>query len=180
MAKDKKQKNARKSLRMNCPQCGASQDSTRVQCGSCNKDLHPDLDSETLAKVGGDVAAWEEAFKMVQDPDKATPYQPIDQAVAIMKRLSHHRGFPGMAPFLKEAGLQLLPYEVALMKRTLNANLVLLGILIMFATLPLMIGWPLIIVGLMLLPVVGWGTITFKAYRQYSSAKSKLDALEGS
>jgi|GEM_PF-3051658 len=180
MAKDKKQKNARKFLRMNCPNCGASQDSSRVQCGSCNHDLHPDLDSETIAKVGGEVAAWEEAFKLVQDPGKANPYQPIDRAVAIMRRLSHHRDFPGMGDFLKEAGRQLLPYEVQLMKRTLNANLVLLGILLMFATLPLMIGWPPIVAGLMLLPVVGWGTITFKAFRQYSSAKKKLDALEGS
>ena len=179
MAKGKKQKNLRKLLRMHCPSCGAEQESTRVQCKQCGHDLHPDLDSESLAKVNGEVKAYEEAYRDATDPKyKGNPYHPMDKAINSLKRLYRFRSFPGMADFIEAAGEQILPFQFQLMKRTLTANMVLLLILSLFALLPILAGWPLIIAGVMALPVVGWGVIAFKAYRQYAEVKRKVDALD--
>ena len=179
MAEGKKQKDPRKYLRMSCPSCGAEQESIRVQCKQCGNDLHPDLDSEILATVRGNVQAFEEAYKEVKDPGKGNPYAPIDKAVNSLKRLYRHRDFPGMAEFIDHAGKLLLPYELKLMQRTLTANMVLLLMLVLFALLPLMAGWPPIIAGVMTLPVIGWGVIAFKAFRQYNAVKKKVNALDG-
>lgn len=177
MAKAKKQDNLRKLLRMHCPHCTAEQESIRVQCKQCGKDLHPEVDSEILAAVNGDIKAYEEAFKEAQDP-KGNPYHPIDKAINSLKRLYKHRSFPGIDKYVEAAGKQLLPFRLQLMKRTLTANMVLLMILAMFALLPIMIGWPLMIAGVMALPVIGWGVIAFKAYRQYADVKKQVDALD--
>ncbi len=178
MAKAKKQDNLRKLLRTGCPKCAAEQDSTRVQCKVCGVDLHPDLDSETLAAVNGDVKAFEEAYKEVLEPGKGNPYHPLDRASNSLKRLYRNRSFPGMEAFLDAAGKLLLPHQLKLLQRTLVANMALLGILILFALLPIMAGWPLMIAGVMGLPVVGWGVIAFKAYRQYADVKKRVDALD--
>lgn len=178
MAKEKKQKNLRKLLRARCPNCSADQDSTRVQCKVCGSDMHPDVDSETLASISGDVKAYEEAFKEVVEPGKGNPYNPIDRALGSLKRLHKNRSFPGMEAFLSAARDQLLPHQLNLLKRTVTANMALLGILMLFALLPILIGWPLMIAGVMALPVVGWGVIAFKAYRQYAEVKKRVDALD--
>ncbi len=178
MVKIKKQDNPRKLLRTWCPDCSAEQDSIRVKCKVCNTDLHPGVDSETLASIQTDVRAYEEAYKAVLEPNKGNPYHPLDRALSSLSSLYKNRSFPGMQAFLDGAGKQLLPHRLQLLKRTLVANVALLGILILFALLPVLIGWPLMISGVMALPVVGWGVIAFKAYRQYAEVKKKVDALD--
>lgn len=173
MAKQK-QKNARKHLRVQCGNCGNTQDSLRVQCSSCKADLHPDVSSQDLARIKGDVEALEEALVAAENPG-ANPYGPVDTAYQQLKALDLHPDYPGLQAYLAAVRQKLLPFKIALLQRTLKANLVFLVVLTMFPIVPLLVGWPPLLSGLMTLPVLVWGGISVKAYLDLQKAQRQRE-----
>lgn len=165
-----KQKSLRKHFLMHCSACKTQQSSLREQCTKCGERLHADLEPEEVKETVEKVEAMENAMKSVADPDKGNPYGPVDEAYKRLKSLKRHEGFPGMGNFLEEVRGRLLPFKVAILKRTFKANVVFLLVLAFFPILPLALGWPIMVTALLFLPVVAWGGITFKAWRDYKRA----------
>ena len=166
----KKQKSLRKHFLMHCSACNTQQSSLREQCSHCGAQLHADLEPEEVQETIEKVEAMEAAMKRVANPDKGNPYGPVDEGFKRLKSLQRHAGFPGMQNFLDDVRSRLLPFKVAILKRTFKANVVFLVILALFPVLPLALGWAPMVVGLLTLPVLAWGGITFKAWRDYKRA----------
>lgn len=169
MAKGKT-KSLRKHFLLHCGACNTQQSALRAVCTHCGEALHPDLEPEELEAIVDKVGAMEAAMKVVGEPQKGNPYGPVDDAYKRLKALARYDGFPGMNAFAAEIRARLLPHKVAVLKRTFNANVVFLLVLALFPVLPIIVGWPFMVTGLLCLPVLVWGGITFKAWRDYQRA----------
>ena len=172
MAKGK-QKSLRKHFLMHCGACNTQQSALREECTKCGEGLHADLESEEVEYVVEKVGGMEKAMQAVANPDKGNPYGPVDDAYRRLKGLARFESFPGMKNFLEDVRSRLLPYKIAILKRTFKANIVFLIVLALFPLVPLLVGWPLLVSGLLFLPVLAWGGITFKAWRDYQRALSQ-------
>lgn len=161
---------------MRCPNCNAKQDSLGANCTECKAELHPEVKPEWLMAANVEVNATEEAMKIVRNPPaKGSPYAPLDTAYRCLKGLDAYLEFQGMEAYIAGIRAELLPHRVALLKRTYNANLVFMVVLVLFPLVPLLFGWPLMVTGLLGLPVIAWGFIVFKARRDYTRAQRDLD-----
>ena len=170
-----KTENPRLLLRMACPQCKTKQDSLSDTCTNCKEPLHPDHPDAAVLQATIEVAAVEEALKQVHNPPQGSPYGPMDAAYSCLRGLSEFEHIPGMTAFIAANRQELAPYKVAILKRTLTANLYFMGLLLFFALVPLLFGWPLLIVGLMGLPVIAWTFILRKAYLDHQKARLELE-----
>jgi len=175
MGRNKGKKKNRKLLEMRCPECNAVQDSLRTDCQKCGAELHPGVTPETMMMAHVEVEAVEEAIRQVKSPPKkGSPYGPMDTAYKCLKGLDTYHHIPGMEAYITAIRGELQPYKVALLKRTYNANLIFMVVLVLFPLVPLLMGWPIMITALMGLPVLAWGAIVLKARRDYTRAYQQL------
>lgn len=174
----KKPKNRRKLLRMNCPACGAGQNSLHPKCTSCGETLYTDADS--IGQVSDMVDTLEELLRFLETPTMraGSPYKPVDRSFGLLRDLRRYMAVPGMPDYLKTSRRTLLPFKVRLLRNQLKANVIFAVVLVAFPTLPLVLGWPPMIALLMLMPAAVWLVVTGKAWIDLNKAKKELNALE--
>ncbi|MEM7040989.1 MAG: hypothetical protein AAF570_28755, partial [Bacteroidota bacterium] len=102
------------------------------------------------------------------------PYTRVDRCFKLIKILRAFDHIPGMHEFLSKHREKLIPYKVNVLRSTVKANFVFMGLLLVFPLVPLLVGWPPIIPLLMLLPTTVWGIVTFKARRDLIKAEAEL------
>ena len=174
----KKKKNRRKLLRTKCQNCNAVEYSLQAACPRCDNAFFQNDSLDILEEITLDVESLEDLLKTLEVPGKAkgNPYEPVDLAFKLLRKLRSHSKIPGMTNYIAQSRAVLLPYKVSLLRSTYKANIILLFVLFAFPLLPLILGWSPTVVLLMGLPVVAWSLITYRARRDLRRAEQ--DARE--
>jgi hypothetical protein len=156
--------------------CKSTQDSLNVSCSHCGNALYTNMEATELAHVKSQVQDLEDRLRKIElgEKGKANPYEHHDAARQLVKTLKGVAYLPGMPAYLAAVRQVMLPYQVRLLENTMRANLVFCAILAGFALLPMALGWPFSVTGLMLMPALVWVGVTLRAYTTLRKARAEL------
>ncbi len=173
-------RNRKKAFRVDCVNCHCTQDSLRIACNQCHRALYSNMEEQEMQLITEKVEAMETALTLIEAPaaDKATPYQPIDNAWDAYKALKGYTFLPGMTAYLDRVLEVLLPIKVRLMERTLKANWAFLFVLAAFPIITLLfkLHWSISI--LLLLPAAVWLLVTLKAAKDLQRTRDRMTQIQ--
>lgn len=174
----KSPKSRTKLLRVQCGLCKATQDSLNSTCIACQQPLYTNMTAEELEALRSQVTSLEENLDFLErgERPKNNPYTPYDGAKTAIQALQKASFIPGMKDYLAATRPLLLPHKVAILYATLKANIVFAFVLLAFALIPALLGWPPMVTGLMLLPALVWLGIIYKTYVGLKRARTELEA----
>ena len=112
--------------------------------------------------------------------DKGSPYEPMDKAWAIYRKLRSYSYLPGMPEYLDRVLEVLLPIKLQLMKRTVKANWIFLAMLSVFPLVTLIFRMNGIVIGLLALPAIVWFLVTMKAANDLKRTQQRLTQIPNS
>jgi hypothetical protein len=171
-------KSRTKLLRVPCGMCKATQDSLSSHCSACRNPLYTNMQPEELEVLRQHVATLETNLDFLErgERPKNSPYAPYDAAKAATQALQAASYIPGMKDYLAATRRVMLPSKVAILYSTLKANIIFAFVLLAFALIPALLGWPAMVTGLMLLPALVWLGIIYKTYVGLQRARAELEA----
>ncbi|MEM0999665.1 MAG: hypothetical protein AAGN35_21585 [Bacteroidota bacterium] len=174
----KKHKDRRKYLRTKCKSCYKTQESLIPACTNCGNAFFTEDSLNVLEEVIGDVDELEGLLRELEDPQvkHQNPYEPVDNAFKLIKKLRANLQIPGMENYIRAARGVLLPYKVGVLRQTVRANTIVLFLLALFPIAPLLFGWDITVTLLLLLPVGGWSYLLWRGKRELDQAKSEMEA----
>jgi hypothetical protein len=172
-------KSRKKSFRVDCGSCHATQDSLRYACAQCKQRLYTNVEQDELEGVVANVAEMEAILSELEkpSPQKGNPYDPVDKAWSVYRGLRRFQFLPGMPAYLDGVLEALLPFKVKLLQRTVKANWMFLVVLVIFPIVAALFGLPMMIVGLLALPPFGWLWVALKAGNDLKKTKAKLTQI---
>ena len=175
----KSPKSRKKSFRVDCGSCHATQDSLRFACAQCKQRLYTNVDEAELDLVVANVAQMEAILVELEQPGprKGNPYEPVDKAWEFYRALRKFHFLPGMPAYLDNVLEALLPFKLKLLQRTVKANWMFLIVLVEFPIVAALFKMPLMIVGLLALPAVVWLMVALKAGNDLKKTKLKMDQI---
>jgi hypothetical protein len=170
-------KSRTKFLRVQCGLCQATQDSLNSRCIACQQPLYTNMSPEELEALRGQMTVLEDNLDFLErgERPKGSPYSPYDTAKAALQALQKSSFIPGMQDYLAATRPLLLPHKVAILYSTLKANIIFAFVLLGFALIPALLGWPMMVTGLMLLPALAWLGIIYKTYSSLKRARTELE-----
>lgn len=172
----KSPKNRKKSFRVDCMNCHSTQDSLRYACAQCRQKLYTNMDQEELDGIVEKVNEMEGILTEIEQPGprKGNPYTPVDKAWAVYRALRGFHYLPGMPAYLDQVLEMLLPFKLSLLRRTVKANWMFLGILAAFPIVSLLMGVHLMVIGLLAMPALVWLIVALKAANDLKKTKIRL------
>ena len=137
------------------------------------------MESDELKDITGKVAEMEDLLVALESPKtgKGNPYEPMDRAWAIYRKLRSYSYLPGMPDYLDRILEVLLPIKLHLMKRTVKANWIFLAMLLVFPLVTLIFRMNGIVIGLLVLPALIWFLVTMKAANDLKRTKERLGQI---
>lgn len=172
----KKPKNRRKLLRTKCLNCHQVEDSLQENCSKCGNAFFTEESLELLDELKTDVDALEVLLASLEDPNvkHQNPYTPVDESFKLIRKLRANQQIPGLADYLVAARSVLLPYKVAVLRKTFRANSLVLMMLCIFPLVPLFLGWAPIVPLLLALPVLVWGYLLYRTRNDLLKAEQDI------
>jgi hypothetical protein len=106
-------KSRKKSFRVDCASCHATQDSLRYACAQCKQRLYTNVEQDELEGVVANVAEMEAILSELEkpSPQKGNPYDPVDKAWTVYRGLRRFQFLPGMPAYLDGVLEALLPFQ---------------------------------------------------------------------
>lgn len=168
-----KLQNRRKLLKRNCPHCKSVQDLFADDCRQCGQSMLVEGESEIRDRIAALVDDVEASVDELESGKAlAGAYKQLDRAAKALRVLKTYDTLPGMNAYTDACKAILQPHRLQSLQSTLKGNLVMMGLLLIFPMVPILFGWKIQIIGLMLLPSLFWAGITFKAWRDLKRAKA--------
>jgi hypothetical protein len=161
---------------VDCRNCHSTQSSLQFACAQCQQRLYANMEEDELAKIAAMVERMEALLDGWVSPQgtSGSPYEPMDKAWATYRSLKSHHYLPGMPAYLDRTLEILLPVKLHLMKRTVRANWIFLGVMLLFPLVTAITGMGATVTGLLALPAVAWTFVVVKALKDLKRTQQRI------